>query len=207
MMWKLRRILRADAGRAPRSWRAAALVLCGLIGVAGCENTHQPPLLSPLASVRAYGYADQDLGGDRVAVTFLGPRNRITANYPDIPEAAQQAARTEAQDLATWRAAQLCGARGCAGFHIQDSQVSYDAYPESIDAAPPSGTGGGGSSWGAGQPPGYYFAPRVYVQARVTLTVALHRTAQPGDENPQAVIERLRPLYPDAEAVKQAGAS
>jgi hypothetical protein len=80
----------------------AGLALAAML--VSCASGPSPPLLSPLAQARDYGYRDAQIGPDTYEVTYLGPNQETLRLSPD---ADADAARTRATDMALWRAAQV----------------------------------------------------------------------------------------------------
>ena len=194
-------------GRVPTATATAVLrriVAASLLGVlAACATGPQMPLLSPLAVAKRYGYAEATFGPAKARVTYVGPVRQSSANAverdPDV-----NASRTQAYDLAVWRAAQIAVERGFAGFHVDSSRADidttfddpfYDPFygPYGPYLGPPFGR----RAWGY---PGYYpDYPYAYIQARVTIDVTLMQALGPGDYVAQDTIAQLRRTYPTAE--------
>ena len=167
------------------------------LGLLLAACTAAPPLLSPLEQAKRYGYSDRELAPDRVEVSYQGPRHSVPSQSATVPEAQVAPVRTEALDLATWRAAALALARGFAGLRVIERQSFVDARPDML------------SDWGAWPvwrqsgvvygAPGYAGALTVHVQARATVTVQLVATPQGDDLDAAATIARLRAAHPAAE--------
>ena len=182
-----------------------ALPLGILLGgvLAACSQTPRPPLMSPIAQVVDYGYADRDLGNDRVEVTYLGPSYRVSTWRSSRQEAVDQA-RAQAEELATWRAAQVALARGKPAFDIVDRRSNvevdirqhYDPYPF------------GWAPYGYSHYPYYwarapFYSPwpafgsyrDAYAQAEAALTVRLLDEVQPGALDARETANRLTSKY------------
>jgi hypothetical protein len=170
------------------------------VGLAGCAEAPRPPLMSPLAQAAEFGYSDQDLSGNRLEVTYLGPRRRVPLSHGEQATAVK-AAQKQADDLALWRAAQVAQARGKPAFTVvnrhTDVEVTirdrYDPYP-----------------WGW---PGYYpyswwrdpfFYPPyppysayrdAYAQAQAKLTVELLDKMKPGAHDAAATAAEMSAKY------------
>jgi len=182
----------------------AALPIAILLGwpLSACTQTPRPPLMSPLAQVVDYGYADRDLGNDKVEVTYLGPSYRVSTSRSGRQQAVDQATQ-QAEELATWRAAQIALARGKPAFEVVDRHTGvevdirdhYDPYP----------------FWG---PFGYPYYPYywarapfyspwpafgryrdAYAQAEAKLTVKLLDEKKPGALDARETAERLSRKY------------
>jgi hypothetical protein len=95
------------------SARVAALLLAVLL--AACSATPSPPrpAMVPLGSANDYGYSEVRLQDDRYQVSYISPRQRVSASRSDR-EAEVARERTRAHDFALWRAAQL--AQGYYGY-------------------------------------------------------------------------------------------
>lgn len=177
----------------------AALAVAAAL--AACQTGPAPPLLSPLDQAKRYGFTERELAPDRVEVTYLGPRRRVTSYMPKPRDGDTQPARTEALDLATWRAAQLALARGFKGFRVVDRQTHVDSHLDTFYPGPESA---GFPYWrepGAliYAPPSAYAPPLLTIQALAVVSAQLLNELQPGDQEAAAAIARLRAAYPGAE--------
>jgi len=167
-----------------------------------CQAAPRPPLLSPLDQTKLYGYSERALAPDRVTVTYTGPSHRVVSYVPNAPDAETQAARAEATDLATWRAAAIAQAQGFKGFRIVSRDIQIDSRPTSLYGAPdtagwPTWRYPGGFSYGS---PGYATTiPTLDIQARASVTAVLRHEIEPGDEDAAAAIARLRAAHPGAD--------
>ncbi len=190
--------------------RAKVVRLGGAVALAAalvaCQTGPAPPLLSPLDQTKRYGFAERDVGPDRVAISYVGPRHRAPSYAPTPRDADTQPARIEALDLATWRASQIALARGFKGFRLIDRETQLDSRPDALypgaDWGPwPYWRYPGGFIYG---PPGYYAAPYLEIQARATVTALLLHELRPDDLDAATAIARLRATYPGAEGPAQA---
>jgi hypothetical protein len=122
-------VVRSIAGitrRGPRLAVFAALAVAGLL--AGCATeplTPPPPLMSPLALAKDYGYASVALPGAEIQVTYLGPRRRVPVRRAERAPYLDRA-KAEAADLALWRAAQLALARKAKAFMVTNRSTDAD---------------------------------------------------------------------------------
>jgi hypothetical protein len=183
---------------------AAAALVCLL---AACATGPQAPLLSPLNVAKRYGYTEATFGPAKVQVTYVGP-SRQSSVYASERDPDANAARTQAYDLAVWRAAQIALERGFTGFHVDSSradiETTYDDPFYDPLYGPPYGPYFGPPFrrrfWGY---PGFYpsYNPYAYIQARVTIDVTLLQALGPGDYVAQDAIAQLRRTYPAAEGL------
>jgi hypothetical protein len=182
-----------------------ALPLALLLGgaLAACSQTPQPPLLSPIAQVTDFGYADRDLANDRIEVTYLGPSYRVSTWRNSRQEAVDRA-KAQAEELATWRAAQVALAKGKPAFEIVDRHTSvevdvrdyYDPYPFGWA---PYGYGYYPYRWARAP----FYSPwpvsggyrDAHAQAEAKLTVQLLDKTKPGALDSQATADRLSQKY------------
>jgi len=186
--------------------RPVAVLLAGL-ALAACGGGARHPLLSPVEE-GGYGYSEQRLGGDRYTVTYLGP-NRLSSSAPAARDRDAEAARTQALDLAIWRAAQLAESAGFPAFHIVDQRSSVDqsAQPVYYDTqfhAPYGGSVGAGGivrppSVGTTAPQNFPETPYSRLQGRASIDIELLRDPGPNGLVAKDVIQQLRLKYPDAE--------
>jgi hypothetical protein len=178
------------------------IILAGAL--AACSQTPRPPLMSPIAQVTDFGYANRDLNDGRIEVTYLGPSYRVST-WRDSRQEAVDKAKAQAEELATWRAAQVALAKGKPAFEVVDRNTNievdvrdhYDPYPYPY-------------------PYGYYYPYRrarapfypifpplapysgyrdAYAQAEAKLTVQLLDKMKPGALNAQETADRLSKKY------------
>ena len=195
-----------DAHRRP--WWSIAILLA-VLALAGCGDTRYP-LLSPIAQVGSHGYSDTPLGTDRYTVAYVGP-SRLSPSAPAARERDAVAARTEALDLAIWRAAQLAQGAGFAGFRIIRQSSTVDVSPQAVyydqQFYGPFGAnvGAGGiirpPSVGTTAPMSYPESPSDRLQGRASVDIELLRSPGPNDLVAKAVIDQLRTKYPEAEKI------
>ncbi len=191
-------------------WRLslAMAVLCGL---AGCETGPKYPLLSPVAVTGSFGYSDASLADDRYAVNYVTPV-QISVGYSGPGSLAAEAQRRLGFDMTLWRAAQISQTRGYPGFHITDRRSDLTSLPDPADyfeAYDCAGWGGwrhwgGWGGWGRHwhDPPcdPWGLAPRLDIQAHVSLDIQLVRQLQAGDYEAASAIQQLRATYPGGDA-------
>src|SRR3954467_2826600 len=95
-----------------------AVLLLALAGSssAGCATPAPPkPAMVPYGAEGSdFGYESQDLGPDRVAVTYRGDAVSVSPSDPRNDSRAK-AELDKVRDLALWRAAQIANERGKAG--------------------------------------------------------------------------------------------
>lgn len=174
-------------------------ILLGLLGA--CSETPKAPLMSPVSQVTDFGYSNRDLAGNRIEVTYLGPARRVST-WRDSRREAVDEAKAQAEELATWRAAQVALDKGKPAFQIVDKHTDvevdvrdyYDPYPSAWYPYPyPYG-------WARG--PFYPLYPRyygnyrdAYAQAQSKLTVQLLDKMQPGAIDARETADRLSRKY------------
>src|SRR5262245_12333173 len=109
-------LLRAIARRLPLAFVAALSM-----ALTACSSGPQPPLLSPIADAKRYGFSEVQRGPDTLEVTYLGPSRRTVRFEPDRAADAE-AARSQSTDMALWRAAQLAQQRSYLGFRVTQTR-------------------------------------------------------------------------------------
>ena len=164
-------------------------------------------MLSPMGSGDS-GYSDQNLGGDRYAVSYVGS-SRFGAVAPAQRDQDIAAARTQALDFAIWRAAQIADGGGFAGFRVVSQQASVDQssqpvyYDQNFTSTYGGNVGAGGivrpPSVGTTAPQSFPESPNVRLQGRASIEVQLLRTLGPNDLPAKDVIQQFRAKYPGAE--------
>jgi hypothetical protein len=191
-------------------WRWCGLMLLA-VGLAACASGPKPPLMSPIAVGKNYGYSEVQTGDNQYEVTYTVPVRQSTRAVSQR-QADATAARTQGYDFALWRAAQLAIERGFAGFRVINSHANIDTvldepYSDPFYADPFYGP----PYWGPygfrsyrpypfGYPPSYFGpSPYAYLQAQVTVNVQLLQNPGPGDYDAQDVIRQLQRTYPTAE--------
>jgi hypothetical protein len=186
---------------------AMTRIAVALFGVAllasGCATGPAPPLLSPLAVAKDYGYSETPIGSDgRYQVTFVAPPQR-TGRSVQMRAETTAALRKQAFDLATWRAAQVALAHGDAGFKVGNTNSNVNNYADEAAYLPPPWWGAGGfrrGYFGGGFGPYWDDSPFVMVQLDLTIDVILEKSPATGDYNAAQLIEQLRRTYPGADA-------
>lgn len=108
-----------------RSVLIATLAVALLAGCADGPFAPPAPLMSPLAQVKDYGYAERDLPGGQIEVSYLGPVRRVPVGRADRAPALDRA-RGEAEELALWRAAQVVLARNAKAFEVVDRRADAE---------------------------------------------------------------------------------
>jgi hypothetical protein len=189
---------------------AMTRIAVALFGVAllasSCATAPAPPLLSPLAVAKDYGYSETATGDGRYQVTFVAPPQR-TGRSIDMRAETTAALRKQAFDLATWRAAQLALAHGDAGFKIGNTNSNVNNYADEAAYLPPPWWGAGGFRRGyfdGGLGPYWEESPFVLVQLDLTIDVVLEKAPAAGDYNAAQLIDQLRRTYPGADAAAPA---
>jgi hypothetical protein len=176
--------------------RLSVPVLLALLG--GCASEKpMPPLMSPISQVTDFGYSNRDLTGGRIEVVYLGPARRVSTWRSSRQEAVDHA-KAEADELATWRAAQVALDRGKPAFEIVDKHTDvevdvrdyYDPYP----------FGWYPYRWSraplyAPYPPYYTTYRDAYAQAQSKLTIQLLDKMQPGALDARETADRLSRKY------------
>jgi hypothetical protein len=171
-------------------------VLLALLG--GCASeAPMPPLMSPISQVTDFGYSNRDLTSGRIEVVYLGPARRVSTWRASRQEAVDQA-KAQAEELATWRAAQVALAKGKPAFEVVDKHTDvevdvrdyYDPYPY----------GWYPYRWArspfyAPYPPYYSSYRDAYAQAQSKLTVQLLDKMQPGALDARETADRLSRKY------------
>jgi hypothetical protein len=179
------------------------MMLAAILLLAGCATGPAPPLLSPLAQVGKYGYAETKVASGRYEVSYLGPPRR-TSRFAEGRRGDELAARTQAYDFAVWRAAQIALQENYAGFRVGQTHSNIDTYVE--DYADPFFDPFWGPYWYRRDAFAYPFYPYTrttyaYLQARVTIDVTLLHNPGPGDYLARDAITQLRRTYPGAEGL------
>jgi hypothetical protein len=176
-----------------------------MLALAACATGPRPPLMSPIAVTRDFGFSEVATGENSFTVTYTMPvrRSFLSAGQRQVDSAA---ARTQAYDFALWRAAQLALEHGAVGFRVLNSHTDIDTAVEDPFRDPYWGDPFFGPPfWGRrfgpspfGFPSGPY-VPQVFVRVRVTVSVQLLQNPGPGDYDAQSVIRQLQQTYPTAE--------
>jgi hypothetical protein len=162
--------------------------------------------MSPVQIAHGYGYSEVPLGGDRYDVTYLTPSQR-SLRSPSAQQATGAEERTQGNDFALWRAAQLALANGFQGFRTSNVRVNLDTYvDDSYNSwyGPPYAPGYYPYRWAYPYgPPGPYWGPSPYafLQTQVTIEAQLLHAPETGDYEAAGTIEQLRRTYPDAEGM------
>jgi hypothetical protein len=190
------------SGSMARRW---VVVVAMTLALAACAAGPKPPLMSPIAATRDYGFSEVQTGENSYDVTYTMPVRRSLLSAGQR-QADNTASRTQAYDLALWRAAQLAVEHGVAGFRVTNSHTDIDTTVEDPYYDPFwSDPFYGPPFWHRrfrpypfGFPPGPY-VPQVFLRARVTMSVQLLQNPGPGDYDARDVIRQLQQTYPNAE--------
>jgi hypothetical protein len=183
-------------------------VLAILLALAACSSGPTAPLFSPIEGNGQYGYSDQSLAEDRVAVTYTGT-TRQGFGYAGRNSEIERKAVDEAVDLALWRAAQIAKARGFKGFTVADSRIDVRTYadPGYYDDGPYGSVGIGASrhGFGTGLGIGTRFGPSATsgysgIKVMASITVDLRNDSQEKFYEADEVIAQARQTYPAAES-------
>jgi hypothetical protein len=192
-------------GVRPSGMRRCVMLVVLLASLAACSSVPPAPLMSPIAVARDHGYAETPVGDNRFAVTYIAPTQRT---YRDLASrgAVTTAERSQAFDLAVWRAAQIALAQGYRGFRVTSTRSNTNAFSDNnYDPffGPWYGPGGFPRRGFWGGPYGPYWGPPPdpysYVQTEVTIDVTMLHDPAPGDYDAQSAIEQMRRTYPGAE--------
>jgi hypothetical protein len=152
-----------------------AILIASALGVAGCQSAPPQPLFRPLESGATYGYTDRQIDQTHWEVTYTGPRYR--SSYSDTSRDKEtEAARTEAYELALWRAAQVALEQKKPRFAVVserrdvDRSSEVDRYP----SYPYYPYGFRHPFWGYWPSYNDDYSVRAYHDAVVTLTIDLN---------------------------------
>ena len=184
------------------------LLVSLLLLLAACATPAPPkPAMVPVGTTGDFGYSSQDLGPDRIAVTYRGDAVAVSASNPR-DDARTKAERDKARDLALWRAAQIALERGQAGFKIEneksDSDIEvqrrsyyrpspfYDPFWDPYDD--PFGPRYRRPYWRDDWPYSYQQVRSATARAVVTLTVTLYQSFDPKVEGMQSTAETIAKL-------------
>jgi hypothetical protein len=182
-------------------------ILLGALGACAAEKP-KAPLMSPVSQVTDFGYSNRDLANNRIEVTYLGPSRRVSTWRASRQEAVDEA-KAQAEELATWRAAQVALDKGKPAFQVVDKHTDvevdvrdyYEPYPSAWYPYPyPYG-------WARGPfyplyPPYYGTYRDAYAQAQSKLTVQLLDKMQPGALDARETADRLGKKYSPPPAPK-----
>lgn len=186
------------------------VVAAALFLLAACTSAPRPPLMSPLSEARDYGYEEKDTGKDVIEVSFLGPTRSVPVYDPKRKPAVERA-RTEAEELALLRAAQIAISRSVTVFRVIDRRSDLNVevqernsgfyYPFAYRYYRPGRYYRRGFGFYSGY--GYYpFYPyrtfgfrNAIAQAKASLTISLADGKEGKAYNAQATATRLGPKY------------
>jgi len=172
------------------------ILLASVIGLGACQSAPPQPLFRPLESGAAYGYTDRQIDETHWEVTYTGPRYR--SSYGDNSRKDEsEAARTEAYDLALWRAAQIALEQKKPRFAVVserrdvDRSTQVDRYP----SYPYYPYGYRRSFWGYWPNYNDDYSVRSYHDAMVTLTIDLNPPATAQAIDAKETADRLEAQY------------
>lgn len=183
------------------SLKLTVFIVLGLaLDACGGVPAPQPPLMTPLAETRTYGYAEKTLSGGRIEVSYLGPSRRVPVARAERAIHLEDA-RREAEDLALWRAAQIAIARKAPAFAVLDRRVDVDTEVRRSGGGYPFGGHGyyryrTRGRYPFSSYPYYGFGFRnAYAQARVRLTIGFVKKSTQGARDALAVAAQMRQKY------------
>jgi hypothetical protein len=173
------------------------ILLAGAL--AACAEKPRPPLMSPIAQVTDFGYADRDLSNGRVKVTYLGPSYRVSTSR-ESRQALVDQAKAQSEELALWRASQVALDKGKPAFEVVEKHTDlevdirhyYEPYPYTWYPYP---------YYGWRRPyyplfPPYYGSYRdAYAQAQTDMTIQLLDKMKPGAIDARETADRLSRKY------------
>jgi hypothetical protein len=173
-----------------------AVLIASALGVAGCQSAPPQPLFRPLEAGATYGYTDRQIDESHWEVTYMGPRYR--SSYGDTSRNKEtETARTEAYDLALWRAAQVALEQKKPRFAVVSERRDIDRSTE-VDRYPPYPYYPYGyrhpSFWGYWP---YYdnYSTQAFHDAVVTLTIDLNPTGDAQIFSAKETADRLEAQY------------
>jgi hypothetical protein len=174
-----------------------------LLSLMACTTQPQPPLMSPLAEARIYGYTDNLIRPGLYKVSYTSPPIG-TSSSRSGREKDTEIAKSQAYDLALWRAAQLALQDNYEGFRIDNTDDEVEVtvhegyYPSYRPYFYPYRPYYPGPYYGSFGYPSYSSYRYTTVQAITTLIVALRKTVGVGDFNAAETAKRLARKYPNA---------
>jgi hypothetical protein len=192
---------------------AAAAVLAVL---AGCHSVPPLPMMTPIEIGGNFGYADKPTGDNQFDVIYQTPLRPTAFDEHRREDDADRTTKL-AKDLALWRAAELALARGFPAFRVVDvrNDVKIDSRDQTTNPPyyaaplspffPPLITGPQRPVY----PYGFSDTPvdyrSMYLQAKVTLSVILHKEPSGDSEDAATVARQMRSKYPTGEATPTGG--
>jgi hypothetical protein len=169
--------------------------------LAGCAIGPSAPLMSPIQVAGTYGYSEVPVGGNRYAVSYLGPSQR-TLRSPNARQETAATEHTQAYDFALWRAAQIALAQGMRGFRVGNVHTNVETLVDDYyDPYYGPGLFTHRRLWGRAPYWGPYggSSPYAFQQTSVTVDVTLLQSLAAGDYDARETIEQFRKIYPGAE--------
>jgi hypothetical protein len=168
------------------------------LALAACQSTPPQPLFQPLESGAAFGYVERQIDETHWEVAYAGPRYR--SSYGETKRDAEaDAARTEAYNLALWRAAQITLEQKLPSFALVSERRDLDHATEVDRRYPgypyyPFGFRNPGF-WGYW--PYFYddYTVRSFGEATVTLTIDLEPDPGAQSLDAKATADRLEAEY------------
>jgi len=112
-----------------------AVVMAATLGLGGCQSPPPEPLFRPLEANAAFGYTERQIDDTHWEVTYMGPQYRSSYSNNSRNEETD-AARTEAYDLALWRAAQITLEQKRSHFSVVSERRDVDRSTQ-VDRYPP----------------------------------------------------------------------
>jgi hypothetical protein len=178
--------------------------------LAACAATPVYPLLTPIQVARDFGYFEQPIDDSHWVVSYVTPEAGAYG-FRDDHAPAEAQVKNLALDMALWHASQIALAHGYAGFEVTDRRTSTDAVNSTDPYDDPYWYGGFGfrhrrfyGAWGG---PGWYEPTREStLQVEAKLTITLTKAPKGEDFRADETINRLRAIYPGADAAPPAPA-
>jgi hypothetical protein len=174
-----------------------AILVTALLELAGCQSTPPQPLYRPLEAGASYGYTERQIDPTHWEVIYMGPRYSASS-YGDKSDDKAEAVRTEAYDLALWRAAQIALEQKRSRFAVVSERRDVDRSTQ-VDRYPPYPYYPYGfrhpGFWGYW--PYYYddYSVRASREATVSLTIDLNPAPGAQSLDAKETADRLEAQY------------